>query len=245
MKKTLVLLILFVSVAVSAQNFEYKWQRVKMDSTYEGNGTSDVEKLISKYSPELKPYMEILAYSEAEMPKKGPESGLTNLAADVILNTAKNFIKNDYPTLSLTNFGGIRVAFPKGAIRKYDVLSTFPFTNKIVVVQIKGKEIKKLLSRFAGRNKFEALGGVKIEVEDRKVTKCEIGGKPLKKNKVYNLATIDFVLGGGDKLNFKIVENSLLDTDVQLNDAVVAYLKELNENKIVLSPKGDGRIIIK
>lgn len=242
---SLVLILSAISAFAFSQNFKYEWSRVAMDTTYNGNGTSKVEKIIQKHYPQIEPLMEIICYSEGEMSRDGVESGLTNVAADMLLSKAKQFIKNDYPTMSITNYGGIRADFPKGAVRLYDIVSTFPFNNKIVIAEIKGEDLYKILSRFAKRLKFEAIGGIKIEVSNGVITKCEIGGKPFDKKAMYNIATIDFLLSGGDSMNIAKNAVKVINTDVLLRDAAEEYLRDLNSKKIKLSPYGDGRIIIK
>ncbi len=237
-------MMLTLTLSLSAQKFSYRWERVAMDSTYEGSGSSPVEEIIVKYYPGIEELMEIIGYSESELSKRQPESSLSNLAADVILATASPYLKEGDKALSLTNFGGIRSELPKGAIRTYDVFSVFPFDNKIVIVEIKGSELKKLLNSFAKREQFQAMGGVQIEVKSKKMTKCLIGGSPLDENKIYKLATIDFLLDGGDYLNLRKSALNIINTEVFIRDAVVKYIKDKTAQGIVLSGKKDGRIVI-
>ncbi len=240
-----VFLFIFFAYFLGAQGFTYKWQRVAMDTTLEGLNILNVDKIINKYSPGIDSLMEIIAYSEDEITKGKPESALSNLAADVILHTAKGYLKSDANVFSLTNFGGIRTNLPRGAIRIYDVYSVFPFDNSIVIATIKGSEVRKIMERFASRENFEALGGVEIFVENKELKKCYIAGSELDDNKIYQLATIDFLLDGGDKM--KIRKNSLdvKMSGIYIRDAVVDYLREITAKDIKLDNKGDGRIIIK
>ena len=145
--------------------------------------------------------------------------------------------------MSLTNFGGIRSNFPKGAVRVYDIYSTFPFDNTVVVAVMEGEDIRRILERFAS-GKFEALGGVEIVVRDGELEKCLIGGRPLEDDALYNLVTIDFLLDGGDRFDIGDDAVSIDRTGIVLRDAAVRYLRDLSESGIVLENKGDGRVII-
>ena len=116
--------------------------------------------------------MKVVIYSNAEIEEAQPESALTNLVADMLIHAAQPYIDNDYPTLSLTNMGGIRSNFPKGAVRVYDIYSTLPFNNSVVVAVMKGKDVREILENFARRERFEALGGVRILVEDKEIENC-------------------------------------------------------------------------
>ena len=240
----LVLLALMWCSALFAQNFEYKWQRVRMDTTYESSVVYEVDKIIANHQEQIAPLMEILVYSDGEIVSKQPESALSNLAADVLLHFSKEFVKNDYPTLSITNYGGIRSNFPSGAVRLYDVYSTFPFNNSLVVAELSGKEVRKLMEQFASREKFEALGGVEIVVRKKVLEKCLIGGEPLDDNKMYNVATIDFLLDGGDRFNIGKNAENIYRTGIVIRDAVEKYLRALNDAGSTLKKKGDGRVKI-
>ena len=227
-----------------AQNFEYKWQRVRMDSTYESATVYPVDSIIAEHEEQMGPLMKVVIYSDAEIEESQPESALTNLVADMLIHAAQPYIDNGYPTMSLTNMGGIRSNFPKGAVRVYDIYSTLPFNNSVVVAVMRGKDIREILENFAEKERFEALGGVRILVEDKEIEYCQIGGQPLDEDGMYNLVTIDFLLDGGDRFNIGSDALSIERTGIVMRDAAVAYLQELSDSGVVLENRTDGRIII-
>lgn len=228
---------------LGAQDFEYSWQRVRMDSRYEGTAVYDVDSIVAAHQEQIAPLMEVVIYSKEEIKDRRPESALSNIAADMLLYAAKDHVNSDYPTMSLTNFGGIRCNFPKGAVRVYDIYSTFPFDNTAVVAVMKGEDIRQMMERFAS-DRFEALGGVEIVVSDGELEKCLIGGHPLEDDALYNLVTIDFLLDGGDRFDIGDDAVSIDRTGIVLRDAAVSYLRDLSEAGVVLENKGDGRVII-
>lgn len=232
-------------LSVQGQNFTYKWERVAMDTTWMGDGTSEVEKVIQRYQPGIEFLMEIVGYSSEELSKKNPESGLSNLAADALLFAAGPYLKPGDAAMAVTNFGGIRANLPKGAIRKYDIFSTFPFDNTIVIVDIQGKDLRKILNNFAKRERFEALSGVEIVVKDKKMVKCNVAGKPLNDNKIYKLVTIDFLLDGGDSMRIGSSAKHIERTDAFVRDGVEKYIRSKSEQGVVFDNKQDGRIVIK
>ena len=227
-----------------AQNFEYKWQRVRMDSTYESATVYPVDSIIAEHEEQMGPLMKVVIYSDAEIEESQPESALTNLVADMLIHAAQPYIDNGYPTMSLTNMGGIRSNFPKGAVRVYDIYSTLPFNNSVVVAVMRGKDIWEILENFAEKERFEALGGVRILVEDKEIEYCQIGGQPLDEDGMYNLVTIDFLLDGGDRFNIGSDALSIERTGIVMRDAAVAYLQELSDSGVVLENRTDGRVII-
>ncbi len=240
----IVLMLLAVTSVLSAQTFEYSWQRVRMDDTYESDRLLKVDEIVAAHQEEMGPMMEVLIYADEEIEKRQPESALSNLAVDFLRYAAEPFIDNDYPTLSLTNFGGIRSNFPKGAIRVYDIYSTFPFDNAVVIAQIKGEYLLKIVERFAARERFEALGGVSIVVKDKKLEKFEVEGHPVEADRMYNLVTIDFLLDGGDRFRIADDAESVQRTGIMMRDAAIKYLRELSEDGAVLTNGVEGRVII-
>ena len=233
-----------VGQLLCAQNFEYKWQRVRMDSTYESATVYPVDSIVAEHEEQMGPLMKVVIYSDAEIEESQPESALTNLVADMLIHAAQPYIDNGYPTMSLTNMGGIRSNFPKGAVRVYDIYSTLPFNNSVVVAVMRGKDIWEILENFAEKERFEALGGVRILVEDKEIEYCQIGGQPLDEDGMYNLVTIDFLLDGGDRFNIGSDALSIERTGIVMRDAAVAYLQELSDSGVVLENRTDGRVII-
>lgn len=234
----------FLSSVLPAQNFRYSWERVKMGPEYESSTVFGVDSIVAAHQEQMAPLMKVVIYSKDEIKSSQPEGALSNLAADILLDAAKDYIDNDCPVMSLTNRGGIRSNFPRGAVRIYDIYSTFPFDNTVVIALMKGSDIRQILDKFASKGKFEALGGVRIEVEDGEMTKCLIGGKPLEDNAMYNLVTIDFLLDGGDRFSIGKDALSVVRTGIVVRDAAVKYLEELYESGTVLENRGDGRIVV-
>ena len=74
--------------------------------------------------------------------------------------------------------------------------------------------------------------------------KCLIGGEPLDDNKMYNVATIDFLLDGGDRFNIGKNAENIYRTGIVIRDAVEKYLRALNDAGSTLKNKGDGRVKI-
>ncbi len=247
MRELLTVIVLLATVCASslAQDIKISWQRVAMDDTYETDKLYRLDTIIAAHQEQMGEMMEVIIFAEDEIEKRQPESALSNIAVDFLLDAAEPFIDNDYPTLSLTNFGGIRSNFPKGAVRVYEIYSTFPFDNAVVIAQMRGEHIRKMVERFAGRERFEALGGVSIVVEDKELVKFEIEGQPVEDDKLYNLVTIDFLLDGGDRFNIEDDAEKITRTGIMMRDAAISYLRKMSEQGAVLRNETDGRVIIR
>ena len=147
--------------------------------------------------------------------------------------------------LGIVNFGGIRIDMPKGDIILDDMLSMFPFKNQLVYVEQKGSQIRKILEGMAAR-RFQVLGGVRVVAEDGKLVKAEIGGEPIDDDKIYGLATISFLLGGGDGLSLDHDAVSVtIFKDIDIIDAVLEYVNAETAAGRPIEYSTDGRVEVK
>ena len=83
-------------------------------------------------------------------------------------------------------------------------------------------------------------------MEDKKLVSVEIAGEPLDDDKVYGLATISFLLAGGDGLT--LASNALSVTsfkDVDVIDAILEYVYAEAAAGRPIEYKTDGRVVIK
>ncbi len=236
-------LLLCVAPGAAAQTVTVR--RVSMDTTlYASGAAAGVKELVDTYSPQMRQKMSaVVAYTVEEMDRNQPESPLSNLAADALLAIARRHYGMDRVDFSLTNFGGIRADLPKGDITLYDVYSVFPFDNSLVLVDLPGTQVKELFTAFA-KGRPEALAGVTFAIDNHTIASLTIDGKPLDENRVYHLATIDFLLDGGDKMT-ALKQNSGVDySGITLRDVVLEYMKTFYEHSEPLPSRRDGRVTV-
>lgn len=225
-----------LSLCVQGQSFTYKASRVLMDSTWNSKTEPVVEGIISFFKPEMDKKMnEIIGVSDYEMRSGRPESLLSNFAADAILEYAiENF--DGVIDLSLTNFGGLRASLPKGEIKRYDIFSIFPFENYLVVIDLPGGVLRELFESFA-KNRVEAFShNIKLEIVDKTLKEVLINGEQIDPFKTYRMATIDFLMDGGDNLSSLKKATKIDYTGVLLRDAILEIIaKKSREGKKITS----------
>lgn len=235
-----ILLVAASSYAKEPQQFKYKWDVVPIDDRWDFITDSTATKLIKSYDYVLSPLKEVVGKTDRQYAKKRPESGLSNFVVDAIKTKAQQLDKR-HIDLALTNFGGIRTDLPKGDVTMYDIYSIFPFRNYLVVFDISGKDIIEMIEKHAKRP--EAMSGVTLVVEKGKVTSLEVGGRPVDPERTYVMASINFLMTGGDGfcLN-QYAKNKVEYEDVLIRDAIVDAFKAAGNN--VISLKKDGRTVI-
>jgi len=237
-------LFLFASSPIwgQEQKLRFEFSMVQIDSTYQIALPTKTAQLMEYYRPEMeRRMMEVVGYAPQEMRSFRPQSPLSNFAADALLIMAQQYIKAPVD-FSITNFGGLRASFPKGEVRLYDVYAVFPFENTLVILDLEGKDVWELFQNFARRNRVEALGNVRVEIKSGAISQLWIAGQPFDMNKSYKVATIDFLLGGGDSVSALKNAVTVQHTGVMIRDVVLQYISMLKSEGKDVAALIDGRI---
>ena len=214
-----------------------------MTDRYDVGTDTAVQEAIAKYDTLMAPLQEIVCYSNGVYSKEAPESGLSNYAVDALRSFAEKY-SGEKIDISLLNFGGIRTDLPKGAVRVYDVVSIFPFNNNLTILNVEGSALKRIFEKMARKNKVEALSGVRMRIDGDRLAECTVGGQKLDPDKVYTVATIDFLVTGGDGIDWGDGILVRRDTGIQLKDVIVSEMKDMMAAGKSLDLKKDGRVVI-
>lgn len=245
---------------------EYSWKSVRMDGSRTGTalGTmtggryvttdgkvfpknscvSSVARIVMDAQPEMARVKEVIAYSPEAMEVVYPEGPLSNWFIGILMQKVSE-LSGRHVDIGISNFGGIRVDMPKGDVILDDMLSMFPFRNTLVYVEHTGKQLRAFLEMMAA-HRFEVLGGVRVVAEGGKLLSAEIDGEPIDDDKIYGLATISFLLKGGDGLSLDQNAVSVQNfKNVQIIDAVLEYVYAEAAAGRPIGYHTDGRVVIK
>lgn len=276
MKRLLLMVAISLCGLGIASAQEYEWKSVKMDGsrtgcvspskdnisqalgTFKGNkyvapngkvyrkrsSVGKMARIVMDAQSEMARVKDVIGYSTRAMEKDYPESALSNWFVDLLMARTES-LAGKKVDVGVANFGGIRVDMPEGEIILDDMLSMFPFKNQLVYVEHTGRQLKSILDNMAA-NGFEVLGGVRVVAEDGKILSAEIGGEPIEDDKVYGVATISFLLAGGDGLSLQ--DNAVSVTvfeEEDIIDAVLEYVYAETAQGRPIEYETDGRVIIK
>ena len=97
------------------------------------------------------------------------------------------------------NSGSIRIDddLPAGPIRQYDILRVLPFGGSTVLAEMKGELLSKVLD--IGQSNHGAGGFLLTADISGAPGAWSIHGQPIDPNKMYKIATSDFLLTGGER----------------------------------------------
>ena len=274
--RKLAVIVAVALAALQAQAQEYRWKHSLMDGsrtgceapakdnvdealgTFKGgryiapNGKTyrknsivgRTARIVKDAQPAMARVKDVIGYSTNAMDVSYPESALSDWFVDIIMAKTEK-LAGKKVDIGVVNFGGIRIDMPQGDIILDDMLSMFPFKNQLVYVEHTGKQIRTILEKMAA-DRFQVLGGVRVVAEGGKLLSAEIGGEPIDDEKVYGLATITFLLEGGDGLT--LAENALSVTafeDEDIIDAVLEFVYAETAAGRPIEYQTDGRVVIK
>ena len=189
-----------------------------------------------------------------------------NMLCDLVADSMKHYGNSD---VAILNAGSIRNDLLKGDITYENILDVLPFSNKIIVLEIKGAEILNILE-FGMRtlpgisSRFSQVSGIKFKVDDsipspvvvndiesfvkvegeRRVYDVYIGNEKLDENKLYNLSVNDYMAEGGDGYAMLSKYEVTDDTTIMMSDACKDYIEIVLNGKIPDKYKtSQGRIV--
>ena len=241
LKLFVIFLTLFFIFSCSQNNYTLtKIEGKQIHITENNTQTVEIENFIAPYRNHINKDLDsVLAYSPETLDKSiGKwQTNIGNLLADVCLQRGnlvfKSREKKDID-LCFLNHGGIRAILPKGSITTRTAFEIMPFENNLVVLALKGKQILEMTSYIIKEKKAHPLSGMTFTItKDNTAKNILIQGKPLDNNKIYYVATNDYLANGGDSMNFFLKSIQAFDLNYKLRNILIDYFKEVDTIPIV------------
>ena len=171
------------------------------------------------------------------------ECGLGNLIADGLLEYGRSAGWNS--DVAFYNMAGVRAPLPAGEIKYGQLYQVLPFTNVVMSLDLTGRQLRLVFEAASGSAGRLHVAGASFAYHfenpaGQRLLSATVGGRPLDDAKLYHVATIDYLYGGGDgHTEFKDATNVIYG-DIEV-DAVAAYMTAHSP----LDPKVEGRIVQK
>ena len=187
---------------------------------------------------------------------------------DLITDAIKNITGTDIGMMiSLFITGNIK----NGTISYKNILDLFQFSSRMIIKEIKGKDILDILELSVSNlpnpsYKFLQVSGIKFTVDEnikspvelddvqdfvrvngkRRVSNVYIGNEKLDEEKVYKIATDDYISYGGGGYTMISKYNVTDDTEKVDSNILKEYINNVLEGNISdIYKSGQGRIIKK
>ncbi|SHJ53677.1 5'-nucleotidase, C-terminal domain [Arenibacter nanhaiticus] len=204
---------------------------IKIDSSYASEGT--IEAFVNPYRERINQVLDsTLAYAPKTISKTDGKYNSTagNLMADIVLEEVNPIFKSRTGKdidFVLLNHGGIRTNISKGNITTRTAYEVMPFENSVFIAELNGTAVEALVSYLIQSTKPHPIAGIQITVDENKNLKAvNIQGKPFDKDKVYFVATSDYLITGGDNMSFFKEHLSLTNVDYLLRNTLIDYFSK-------------------
>lgn len=185
-----------LDIDLSTDSVSYRL--LPVDSRYDDRIDAVLDAAIEPYRSQVEAIMQKpVGRSAAAMARDSDQ--LLNFLADFIRDRG-NALGGGKVDFAIINKGGIRRGLPKGTITQGQIQSMLPFNNKVVVMEISGRDILDNLKIMAGTggNGLSREAEVVYDPITRDIIKATVNGQAINPDATYRVATIDYLANGGD-----------------------------------------------
>ena len=222
--------------------------RIIVDSRYDAQPDGAAADFLKPYKHMVDSAMgPVVGRSAKYMTAQRPEGTLSNLLADIMVWAAKDY--GEQADLGVYNMGGVRADLPKGDVTYGDVLDIAPFENKIAFTTLSGSDLMALFRQMAAVGGEGVSHSVRLVITaDEQLVSATVGGQPVDPARDYRIVTIDYLLGGNDKLDaFKRGRNVNSPQEESNNSryVIMNYFREMSKQGRLVDAEIEGRITVK
>lgn len=221
------------SVGVKAPEY----RQISIDSRLDGRTDARFDSILAPYRAGIDGLMKE-KIGRTVVALSNDEPALLNFISDVVLAEGKKLVKGNVD-MAITNSGSLRRSLPKGDITRGEIIMMQPFNNRIVVEEISGADLKDALDVMASRGGDGVSEGVEAVFDPAtgRCTSVTINGKPIDPQKTYRVATIDYLMNGGDYMAPLTRGKEIARSSRIMHADLTDYIKNLKGKKINPSDK--------
>ena len=133
--------------------------------------------------------------------------------------------------VAMTNFGGLRVPVPAGAVKLQHVFDVMPFTNVIYELELTGEQLRQDMAIATGQCTFGtgcslAIAGIRYTGSGSNVSVVLSDGKPIDPAGTYRVLVNDYMYEAGP-YPLKTQDPTPIDLGVNYRDPVADWTKQL------------------
>jgi 2',3'-cyclic-nucleotide 2'-phosphodiesterase (5'-nucleotidase family) len=231
------------------------WPQFRIVDTATVAPDPEVARAVANFEQELTREMDVpLGTTAVELDSRNAtvrtrEAAIGNLIADAMRASTR-------ADAAIMNGGGIRagkIYEPGSTITRRDVLAELPFNNRVVLVEISGRDLRRSIENGlaqlpAAGGRMPQVSGLTIEADLSKppgsrIVSTRVAGAPLSETRTYRVAVNDFMARGGDGYTqLRDARHVLPDMDSPLlANEVMTYVRGLGTVRTGV----EGRLIFK
>ncbi|OGF13744.1 MAG: hypothetical protein A2W00_03725 [Candidatus Eisenbacteria bacterium RBG_16_71_46] len=183
----------------------------------------------------------VIGRNARRLGRGGPESAVGDFVADAMREGV-------HADVAMQNTGGLRADLREGPITRGDIYEVMPFDNTIYTLELSGREVEQALEDGLATNRVTQVSGLRYGFDPdapagERVTSLTLAdGSPLPLERVYRVATNNFMATGGDSYATLGGGRNRLDTGMLVREAMEAYVTARCRGGAALEVSLDGRI---
>lgn len=199
--------------------------------------SAEVESLIAPYKAQLDAKMNRqLAVVKTPLLKASPEGTLGNWMADIMAQAARDRFPGTEVAFAATNPGGLRVQeISTGPLLVSEIYELMPFDNKLVLLDLSGKEVKEFISHMTNSGGWPVSKDLEADLTSGKL-EVTINGQALDPDARYQVASIDYVANGGSGAAM-LRDKPRQDSEMYLRDILIEYAEKTPEISVTAEGK--------
>ena len=174
---------------------------------------------------------------------KNSSDAMQNWVSDAAMDILKDLSGIKNIDCAIMNKGGIRADMPKGTVTEGVIGSMFPFDNRFVVLEMPGNELIESIKLMCGRGGDAVSKELKATYNEKgELLKATLKGKKIDPNKIYTVATIDYLANGGDYMTPMTRCKRLFVDTQKYGNHILRYVKALEAAGKKIDAKDEVRI---
>jgi 5'-nucleotidase len=201
----------------------------------------EIAKLVEERRADGEKYTSrVVGHTTEQLSNLREETAFGNLITDAFVDYGR---QQGWKTdVAFYNMAGVRASFPAGQLTYGQLYEALPFSNTVVSVDLTGAQLAAIIDRAVCVSGRLHMAGVVVSFHfDGGTANCvksiSVGGAPLVPARTYRVATIDYLLLGGDGHTGFAKGTNVIYGDVEV-DVVAAYIAAHSP----VSPKVEGRL---
>ncbi|MDR0972552.1 MAG: 5'-nucleotidase C-terminal domain-containing protein [Prevotellaceae bacterium] len=203
-----------------------------------------IDSIIMPYQQKVDSIMSpVLGTAQIALTRGRPQSLLSNYAADILRESAVDYIGHP-ADIGLMNMGGLRAELNAGPITVGEIYEIFPFLNYLCILSLKGSDVEALLDTVVAIG-GEGVSNVQIRAtKDRKPLSLKVGGEAIDHDRIYTIATIDYLAEGNDRMSALLKAVKTERCNVLLRDVFINSIRKQTKQGKQITVRLDDRYIV-
>lgn len=195
------------------------WQGLTYSVDESPDEPSPLDSIITPYSQDMHEEMTNVIGRSREVLEKGRPCGwLNNWTADAVMTNQLEALGTDKNFMVLLNVGGLRSNINQGEITVGDIYELMPFDNEIVWVQMPMSSLTEI-GQYLKSSGGEPIANARFENGNLKLNILNPN------DNTFWILTSDYLMNGGDKMNFFSKKLDVVFTGKLLRDAFMEEIR--------------------